>query len=146
MNIYVAALTFAMYMDDSGTSPDQMSRSRQVGLRKPPHQYIRERDWDEAEWIQSDKFEVTHMADFVGKNAMKDLHDGAKVFTQQKSRVVKKITKILHKRVFNGFGISIIEKDFNSSVPVAVKTQGYKKNNAHRNGKMKGDNIRIEAY
>lgn len=122
-NIYVAALTFAMYMDDSGTSPDQNVAVAAGWIAKTPSWIYFQRDWDKVKSIQSDKFKCMHMADFVGGH--EEFTRWGQGFTEQKSRVVKKITKILHKRVFNGFGIGVVQKDFNSLVPVALRTQGY---------------------
>lgn len=117
-DVYVVALS--LYIDDSGTAPDQSTAVAAGWIAKYPTWNFFNREWDKVRNVESHKFSVMHMAEFVyGDGEFEDW------LLETKEAVLKKLFPIFHKRILRGFALGVIKKDFDEIVPPELRRQGH---------------------
>jgi hypothetical protein len=117
-NVLVVMLT--IYIDDSGTAPDQNVAIAAGWIAKMPAWILFERSWAKIRNVDSQKFTCMHMADFVyGSGQFKGWS------LDKKLLVVEKLTPPIKKRALKGFALGVIKKDFDEIVPAALRAQGF---------------------
>src|ERR1700680_2184960 len=119
--VYVAA--FAIYIDDSGTSPANNIAVAAGWISKMPTWKFFEREWDKVKNIESDRFACMHMADFV--SGLGDKNEFRGWALDRKLRVSKKLRTVIKKRAICGFALGVIKKDYDELVPPGLKAQGF---------------------
>jgi hypothetical protein len=117
-NVLVAMLT--IYIDDSGTSPNQSIAVAAGWIAKTPAWTLLERGWAKVQNVGSHGFTCMHMEEFsYGKGEFEgwDL--------DKKLMVMRKLTPLITKRALKGFALGVVKKDFDEIVPASLRTQGF---------------------
>jgi len=109
-----------IYIDDSGTSPDQSVAVAAGWIAKTPAWTILEREWAKIQNVQSNKFSCMHMFDFVS-----EIKEFKGWDLDKKLLVRKQLTSLITKRAAKGFGLGVIKKDFDELVPPALRQNGF---------------------
>jgi hypothetical protein len=119
--VYVAS--FAIYFDDSGTSPSQDVAVAAGWIAPMPIWMLFEREWDEARNVEGDKFICMHMADFVsGLGEDNEFRDWE---LDKKQRVAARLRELIKQRALKGFALGVVKRDYDQIVPAALKAEGF---------------------
>jgi hypothetical protein len=109
-----------IYIDDSGTAPDQNIAIAAGWIADMAVWKLLDQDWAEVRKDKDHEFNCMHMADFVY---------GDKDFVgwdlPKKWAVLKKLVPIVKNRAAKGFGLGVVKKDFDEVVPSEMRTLGY---------------------
>lgn len=118
-DVYVAA--FTIYIDDSGTAPAQSTAVAAGWIAQYSAWKLFNREWDKVRNVESRKFSIMHMADFVyGKREFENWD------LETKKTVLNKLFPIFHKRIRKGFALGVIKQDFDEIVPPELRARGHK--------------------
>jgi len=116
----VCVAAFSLYIDDSGTAPEQSTAVAAGWIAKYPTWNFFNREWDKVRNVESRKFSTMHMASFVyGKGEFENWD------LDTKKTVLNKLFPIFHRRIHQGFGLGVIKKDFDEIVPPELRAQGH---------------------
>jgi hypothetical protein len=120
--VYVAS--FAIYFDDSGTSPNQ-NIAVAAGWIAPTNAWMQfEIEWDVARKIPGDEFKCMHMTDFVSSlNRNSEFY--GKNDLLRKQRIGQRLRQIIMKYAVKGFALGVVKADFDAIVPDALRAQGF---------------------
>jgi hypothetical protein len=117
-NVLVAMLT--IYIDDSGTSPNETIAVAAGWIAKTPAWTLLERGWAKVQNVESHRFTCMHMGEFS---------HGSKEFEgwdlNKKLLVIRKLTPLITKRALKGFALGVVKKDFDEIVPANLRAQGF---------------------
>lgn len=112
---------FSIYIDDSGTAPNQASAVAAGWIAKTPPWTALEKEWSQ---VQTDhKFSSMHMAEFVSgaKGSEFELWD-----LPTKEIVLEKLGNLVIGNVLKGFSMGVIKKDFDEIVPPELRASGHR--------------------
>lgn len=113
---YVAALT--IYLDDSGTAPDQ-PMAVVSGLISPYPQWKKFiREWNKAR--KELGFDVFHSAECVASNPKSEFSQWD---DRRKVRAFRRLREIVSQRSIQGFGVAVHKKDYDELVPDELRKE-----------------------
>src|ERR1700685_674430 len=120
----VCVAPFAMYIDDSGTSPDQ-AIAVAAGFIAPLKAWIEfENEWNAARAIPGDEFKCMHMVDFVsGINKKSEFLNWSDL--SKKQRILQRLRGIIKHSCLKAFALGVVKKDFELIVPPSLRLQGF---------------------
>ena len=112
----MAALT--IYLDDSGTAPDQPMAVVSGLIASYPQWKKFNRDWDKAR--KDLGFDVFHSSECVASNFKSEFSQWDE---RRKIRTFRRLREIIAQRSAQGFGVAVHKKDFDEVVPQELRQE-----------------------
>ncbi|MHB8485502.1 MAG: DUF3800 domain-containing protein [Candidatus Acidiferrales bacterium] len=117
-NVHVGM--FSIYIDDSGTDPNQVAAVAAGWIGKTPSWVALEKEWLKVEADYN--FSSMHMAEFVaGAEGSEFEHWGLAT----KEIVFEKLGNLVIGNALKGFSMAVIKKDFDEIVPSELRISGH---------------------